>query len=118
MVFAIAHIGRMFGGVGSFEGALALMTWLQFVFLIVQGVQLAVMVLIPSILGIVSILAIGLFFWLLVNFITVLHGFTSVGTVFVMTLLSFVTLLFALSLVLAMMGIATEFVAVPVDTPT
>lgn len=108
IVFAITHVGRMFGGVSDFDGALALMTWLQFVFLLVQVVQFFAMVLVPPIAALIAILAIGLFFWLLVNFITVLHGFTSLGMVFVMTLLSFVSILFALSLVLALLGIATD----------
>lgn len=106
--YAIAHVGRMFGGSGTFDGALALITWLQFIFLLVQLVQLVVLFLMPPIAGIVTILAIGLFFWLLVNFITELHGFISLGMVSVMTMVSLVVILFVVSLVLGILGLTFE----------
>lgn len=108
VVHAITHIGRMFGGTGTFDGALALITWLQFIFLLVQLAQLAAIVLIPPVAGLITIVALGLFFWLLVNFIAVLHGFASIGRVFVMTMLSFVGMLFVLSVVLSVLGITFE----------
>jgi hypothetical protein len=107
-VHAITYIGRLFGGTGGFDGALALMTWLQFIFLLVQVVQLVAMIVLPPLAGLITLVALGLFFWLLVNFIAELHGFTSVGQVFVMTLVSFVGLIFVLSLVLAILGITFE----------
>lgn len=108
MVFAIAHIGRLFGGTGQFDGALALITWLQFVFFLIQLVQLVLLLIAPALAAIVTILAIGLFFWVLVNFIAVLHGFQSVGMVFVMTIVSFVSIIFALSIVLTILGFTFE----------
>jgi hypothetical protein len=111
-MFAITHIGRMFGGTGGFDGALALVTWLQFIFIVLQVVQLGVAVVAAPLAGIISLLAIALFFWLLSHFITVLHGFTSVGQVFFMTLLSFVGILFTLSLVLSVLGFG-----LPTETP-
>ncbi len=112
-VHAVTHIGRMFGGTGGFDGALALITWLQFIFIVLQVVQLALALVAPPLAGIISLLAIALFFWLLSHFITVLHGFTSVGQVFFMTLLTFVGLLFTLSLILTVLGIG-----LPTGTPT
>ncbi len=112
-VHAITHIGRIFGGTGSFDGALALVTWLQFIFLILQAIQLALALVVPPLAVVVSLLAIALFFWLLSHFITVLHGFASVGQVFLMTLLSFVGIIFTLSLVLTLLGLG-----LPTGTPT
>ncbi|PWK62473.1 Yip1 family protein [Roseicyclus mahoneyensis] len=105
MAHAITQIGRLFGGTGRFEEALLLIVWLQFIFLCVQVVQLAALLLIPPVAGLITILALGLFLWLLVNFIATLHGFTSLGMVFVMTLLSGFAILVSLSLVLTMLGI-------------
>jgi len=99
IVHAITHIGRLFGGTGGFDGALVLMTWLQFIFLLVQ---------LPPLAGLITIAALGLFFWLLVNFIAVLHGFTSTLQVFVMTMLSFVGLIFILSVVLSILGVTFD----------
>lgn len=107
-VHAITHIGRLFGGTGSFDGALALVTWLQFIFLVLQALQLVTALIVPPMAAIVSLLAILLFFWLLSHFITVLHGFSSVGQVFLMTLLSFIGIIFTLSLVLTILGLGFQ----------
>ena len=105
MTHAMTYIGRFFGGTGQFEEALALVVWLQFIFICVQVVQLVAVLIVPPVAGLISILAMGLFFWLLINFIATLHGFASLGKVFGMTLLSAFAILFTLSLVLTMLGI-------------
>ncbi len=109
-VFAITYFGRLCGGTGAFDGALALVTWLQFVLLLVQLVQLGLLLVAPLVAAMISILAVGLFFWLLVNFIAVLHDFASTGMVFVMTIVCFLGILFALSLILTILGLSPELV--------
>lgn len=116
MVFAVTHIGRAFGGTGEFDGALALITWLQFVFFLLQLLQLILLLIAPPFAAIVTLVAIGLFFWVLINFIAVLHGFQSVGMVFVMTLVSFLGILFALSIVLTILGVTFETGGLPQGT--
>ena len=101
----IARIGQLFGGSVDFQGALALIVWLQFIFLVVQVIQLAAMLVVPPVAGLITILAMGLFFWLLVNFIATLHGFSSLGLIFVMTILTAFGFVFVLSLVLMMLGL-------------
>lgn len=108
MAHAVTHIGRMFGGVGRLEEALALVVWLQFIFICVQVVQLVAVLIVPPMAAIITLLAVGLFFWLLINFIATLHGFTSLGMVLVMTILSGFTILFVLSLILTLLGVTFE----------
>ena len=108
MAHAVTLVGRMFGGTGRFDEALALIVWLQFIFLCVQILQLVAVLVIPPMAGLITMLAVGLFFWLLVNFIATLHGFTSLGMVFVMTILSGFTILFVLSLILTLLGVTFE----------
>lgn len=108
MAHAVTLVGRMFGGTGRFDEALALIVWLQFIFLCVQILQLAAVLVIPPMAGLITMLAVGLFFWLLVNFIATLHGFTSLGMVFMMTILSGFTILFVLSLILTLLGVTFE----------
>lgn len=105
-IHAIHRIGRFFGGTGSLEEAALLIIWLQFILLCVQVVQLAAIVILPPVAGLITILAIALFFWLLTNFIAVLHGFQSLGMVFITTLFAAFGLLVLLSLVLSMLGLA------------
>jgi len=108
MVFAIHHIGGWFGGTGRFEEALLLVVWLQFIFVCIQVVQIVALLVVPPLAALIPIVVIGLFFWLLVNFIAVLHGFTSLGMVFVMTIVSGVGVVFVLSLVLTMLGLVPD----------
>jgi hypothetical protein len=105
VIHAVHRIGRFFGGTGSFEEAALLVIWLQFIFVCVQIVQILAIVILPPAAGLITLLAIALFFWLLVNFIAVLHGFTSLGLVFVVTLLAAFGMLLALSMVLAALGL-------------
>jgi cysteine desulfurase/selenocysteine lyase len=102
----VHRIGVFFGGTGSFEESALLVIWLQFILICVQVIQIATLFVLPPLAGLITIIAIALYLWLLVNFIAVLHGFTSLGMVFVTTLLSAFALLFVFSLILAVLGLA------------
>jgi len=102
---AVHRIGQFFGGTGSFEETALLVIWLQFILICLQVIQIATLFILPPVAGLITIVAIALYVWLLVNFIAVLHGFTSLGMVFVATLLSGFALLFAFSLVLTLLGL-------------
>lgn len=101
MVFATYHIGRLMGGQGTLAGALSLVTWLQLIMVCLQVVQTALVFLMPPVADILGLLGLGLFLWLFTNFIAVLHGFRSLGIVFVMILVSAFGLAFVLGLVLS-----------------
>jgi Yip1-like protein len=105
LALATYHIGRVFGGAGTFAGALALIVWLQFILLCVNVVQLFVMMILPPAGDVITLLALALFFWLLAQFIAALHGFTSMGRVFLGIVLSLMALAFIFNIVLAFMGL-------------
>lgn len=101
----IAVIGARFGGKGDFDGALALMVWLQAVFLVVQSFQIAAIAIGLSVLAdIVSLASIPLFFWLMAQFVTVLHGFSSVWKTFWSIIMFLIAFAFLLSLVVTSFG--------------
>jgi len=105
MVFATYWIGKAFGGTGSFEETLLLLTWLQFVLVVLQVVQTLSLLVLPPLAPIIGMLAMVLFFWLLTNFVAILHGFTSLGLVFVGILLSAFAVVFGLTIILTLIGI-------------
>ena len=106
-VHAIHWIGRSMGGTGSFEDALALMIWLQFIMICLQIVQIAAMMIAQPLADVIGLAGLVLFLWLLTNFVAVLHGFHSLGLVFVMILASALGMVFLLSLVLSILGITS-----------
>ncbi|MCU4651973.1 YIP1 family protein [Roseibacterium sp. SDUM158016] len=110
MIQAIHRIGRFFGGTGSFQEAMLLVIWLQFILICVQVIQILAILIVPPLAGIITLLAIVLVFWLLVNFVAVLHGFTSLAMVFVATLVSAFGLAFVLTIVMSWLGLTIPVV--------
>jgi len=88
MVCATWQIGRAFGGGGDLRGALAVVVWLQIIMICLQLVQTALTLVSPLLGALVGLFGLVAFFWLFVNFVVVLHGFTSLGLVFLATVLS------------------------------
>ena len=105
MVHAIHHIGRAMGGMGVFEDTLALVVWLQFVMACLQVVQTAALFILPPVADIIGVIGLVVFMWLLTQFIAAVHGFTRLGLVFVMIIVSAFGITFLLSIVLSMLGI-------------
>lgn len=104
-IFAIFRIGRSFGGTGSLDEAILLVAWLQFIMVCVQVVQTGLMLVMPPLASLVGIAGLVLFMWLLTNFVAVIHGFRSLGLVFVMILVSMFVLAFILSVLLTIVGV-------------
>lgn len=96
MTIAIHRLGRLFGGTGDFEGALTLVTFHQFVLMLLQIINFIALIVFPPLSLLVQVVSLALFFWLLVNFIAELHGFRNLGQVFfgvlIVTLLVFLLL--------------------------
>jgi len=105
-VFAVHHVGRIMGGTGEFHGALALTTWLQAVMLLVQAGQFLVGLVLPPLAGLIGIAAVALSFWLLTNFVAVLHGFASLGKVFAMILVTGFAVATVVVVLLVLFGIS------------
>jgi hypothetical protein len=106
MVAAVHFVGRAMGGTGDFGQALTVVTWLQFVTLCFQLLQIAALVLLPPLAGLVALASLAVFLWLLVGFVQELHGFRSRGLVFLMILMSFFAIAFVLSILLAILGVS------------
>lgn len=97
---AIVWIGRWRGGIGTFNDALILMVWLQFILLILQVLQIAFQVLLRPMAEVVGYLSVAVFIWLLSNFIAEVHGFKSVGKTFIGVMVTMLAMGFVLALVM------------------
>jgi hypothetical protein len=98
-------VGRWRGGKGELADAVILIAWLQFIQLLLVALQLVLLVTLPVLTPVVEIGAVVLFLWLLVNFVAEMHGFKSLGLVFVGVIVTFVAAVFAMSLLLMLMGV-------------
>ncbi len=98
----IHGIGQAFGGRGSLDQALAVTVWLQAVMLVVQLAAGLIGLVAPPIGAALTLGSYFWFFYLMVQFVTVLHGFRSAwmvaGGVLVAGLLLSFVLLFILGL--------------------
>lgn len=108
MVLAVHHLGRAFGGTGRFDEALLLVVWLQFIFILIQAIQIVALVILPPVAPLITLLSMALFFWLLVNFIAVLHGFTSLGRIFLMVILSIMGLGLVMTILTTVLGFGPQ----------
>lgn len=105
MVFAVYWIGAAMGGNGDFGDAILLIAWMQFIMICLQVIQFAAMILLPPLASLIGIAGFVLFFWLLTNFVAELHGFASLGKVFLMVIVSMLGAAFALSVLLSIIGV-------------
>jgi hypothetical protein len=96
----VHYVGRWRGGTGRFADALILVTWLQFIQLLLVIVQLVLMLVIPPLVPVFEILTIVIFLWLLTNFVAEVHGFKSHWMVFGSVIATFLVAVFLLSLLL------------------
>ena len=101
-VLLIFRVGRARGGVGGLADSLLIVVWLQVLMLGVQIVQLIALILVPPLAGLINIVGLGLFFWLMTHFLAELHGFTSLGKVLAGILVTMFAAAFVLVIILAL----------------
>lgn len=102
----LAHsVGRWRGGKGEFADAILLIAWLQFLQLLLVGVQILLVLVLPMLVPVIEIGGVLLFLWLLVNFVAEMHGFRSLGLVFLGVILTFAATVFGLSIVMMSLGV-------------
>ena len=88
---------RLWGGQGQFGAAVVAVAWLQAIFVLLQALQLVALYVLPPLAGLIGLVSILLFFWLLTHFVTEVHGFATP----VLVLIGIILTGFAVSFVLA-----------------
>lgn len=105
MVFCTHYIGTMFGGTGSFDDSLTVVIWLQTILLVIQAAQLIIALVSPAIAGFVGLVFGLLSIWILVNFVSVVHGFKNLALVFFGLIGSMIGVVFGLSLIFVFISV-------------
>ncbi|KAB7615931.1 YIP1 family protein [Amylibacter sp. SFDW26] len=106
--FLMTAIGRFFGGHGTFNDALSAIVWLQFILFLLQVVQLITAVISAPLFILAGLISFIILMYLLFNFISEVHGFTSIMSVVFGTMAVIMGLLIVLPPLLAALGVPTE----------
>lgn len=97
--------GRIQGGRGRFADALLLVTWIEFIMVLSQAVQIVVMLVLPGLSLMVSLASLVLFVWLMTHFTAALHRLPSLGRVLMALLGGFVGIVVLAAVVMGALGI-------------
>ena len=103
---AISRAGIMFGGTGSFDGALTIVIWMQAVGLTFDVAQILVMLISPFLAVFVGIGALMVLLRSMVHFVKALHGFESLGKAAAAFFIAMIGTIFAAAILMALLGIA------------
>lgn len=104
----IYGVGKRFGGTGSLAATLAVTNWLQAILLVLQVLQLVAMLIAPLLADLIGVAGAVLSVWLLAQFVAELHGFASAWRVLGAMFATIFALAFALTMVLAILGVAVH----------
>ena len=104
-VFGLHWTGQALGGDGRLDHMLAVMVWLQLLQVVLQAVVFAFAFIMPTIAGLVGLIAMPLGLWICVNFVDCVHGFESLIKAFAVMVLWVVGLILGLSMILALLGV-------------
>ncbi|MFU8882482.1 MAG: YIP1 family protein [Rhodobacterales bacterium] len=106
-IFVLTWVGGKMGGQGALQDVAVLLIWLQYLRLVAQLVLLVLTLVIP-VLAIIATLAVALYsFWLLLTFLDVAHRLGSLGKSALVLVFSFLGVIFALSMLLTLIGVPT-----------
>lgn len=97
--------GRFQGGGGQFPDALVLITWIEFIMVLSQAVQIVTMLVLPPLALFVSIASLFLFVWLMTHFTAALHRLTALGRVLMALMGGFVAIVVMAAMIMGAFGI-------------
>jgi hypothetical protein len=108
VAFLVVRIGRLFGGVGGGEGALALVVWLNAMMVVLQAVQLVALVVVPPLAAGIAIVSIVWVLYAFACFVAELHGFRNAVVVLAGVIATSFVLMFGAAMLAAILGITPQ----------
>ena len=94
--------GRVFGGTGGFLQGLAVTSWLQVMQFVLLLAQIALLLVLPPLAGLVLLASLALILWTVPNFIAELHGFRSAIATFFGMIATFIVAAVVLAVMIAL----------------
>lgn len=103
-VFLLYHVGRIFGGIGSFDQAFLAVVWQKAILIVLQVIQLLAALVSTSLLGLLAIFELGLSLYLAIRLAQLVHGFTNPLLVLLGMAGTFLAIGFGLTLLMTILG--------------
>ena len=116
LCFGLARLGALMGGLGGFAQALALMTFLPFMFLVLQAVALLLIPISFDLFTFANFLLFAYSIWITICFIDELHRYDSLGKSFMLWLFVNCAILIAAVIVMNL-ALQTGLISLPVPGP-
>ncbi|WBU55821.1 YIP1 family protein [Paracoccus sediminicola] len=79
----VATVGRAFGGRGDFPDSLLVVTWIDFLLVLMHAMQVVVLLVSPLLASALALAIIVVMVWMTVQMVKALHGFQSAAMVFI-----------------------------------
>ncbi len=104
----VYRVGRLFGGGGDLQGALAIVVWLNMVMLGIQVLQIVALLVMPPVAQMLAIATMIWIVWAMASFVAELHGFQRLLPVIGAVILTAFLALFALAFLMSMFGLVPQ----------
>ena len=111
LVFVLYFTGRMMGGTGHFPETIMLIAWHQGMTVFLQIITLAISIVSPLFGGLISLFGAFYLFYVLLQFIDVLHGFKSLAKAFGTFAFGVVGIGLGLAVMLSLIGVSAATVS-------
>lgn len=105
------RVGRLFGGTGGVQGALAIVVWLNAMMVLLQAAQLVSLVVLPPLAAVVAIISIVWVLYAFACFVAELHGFRNAAVVLAGVLATSVILMLGAAMLAAILGLTPQEVS-------
>lgn len=112
IVNAVYWTGRAFGGQASMTDVMAVIVWLQFLRVLVQGLALVLLLTVPLLSALLVLAAILVGLWIFVHFVDQAHRFNSPGKAAGVIVAAFFAMVLGISILLALIGVSVPTGAV------
>ncbi len=104
LVFMLYFTGRMMGGTGHFPETIVIVVWNQAITIAYQVVQIVLFIFSPLLGSIATLVGFVFLFYIMLQFIDVLHGFQSLLKAFGAFVFAVVGIAFGLAVILSFIG--------------
>jgi len=108
LVFGLYWTGKVLGGVASLPDMILVLSWVQFLMLVLQVAQTVLMLLAPLVAALFTFAALIYLMWVFLVFLAEAEGFSNLPRAVIQVLLTLVGVSVGLGLILSLIGVSAQ----------